>query len=136
MNACQLYMLHDSGHKGVCAVRYGVCLALQSMVQKSVYQYGPVGCHAYRSLHVLCHGVIIIYHFHAAAAQHVGRTHHYGITDAGGYIDGLLHCGSHSGFGHGDLQLVHHLTELVPVLSQVYHLGRGAQYPDAVGLEL
>ncbi len=136
MDSRQFYMLHDSGHKGMGSVAYGICLALRRMVQEAVYENGSVRCHAHCRLHIIHQALIMVHHFHAAPAQHIGGTHHHGITDSAGNLQGLFHRGRHTGFRHGNPQFIHHGPEQIPVLCQVNHFRRGAQNTHTVFLQI
>ncbi len=110
------------------AVTDGICLALSGMVQKPVNEDRPIRCHPHRRLHVIRKALVMVHHFHAPASQHIGGTHHHRITDPVGDLQGLLHCGGHTGLRHG--------PEQIPVLCQVND-GRGrTQDPHAVFLQV
>ena len=86
----------------------------------------PTAAATYCSEHVL-----VVDHFHAPAAQDIGRPDHERIADPGRHRQGLLQVAGHARLRHGDAQLAHHLTETVPVLGQVDGIRGGAQDFDA-----
>ena len=135
MDPCQLDMFHHGRDERMRAVADGIRLALQRMVQESVDQDRTVRRHAHGCLHVFCHAFIIIDHFHAASAQYVRRTHHHRISDSSGDRQRFVHRRRHAGFGHGDLQLFHHLPEQIPILRQINDGGRRSQNLDTVFLQ-
>ena len=49
-----------------------------------------------------------------------------------GDIQSFLYSSSHSGFRHGNFQLIHHSTEQITVLSQIDDCGSGSQDTDTV----
>ena len=105
------------------------------MVQETVDENGPVRRDAYSSLHVSGHAFFVIYDFHPSSAKHIGRAHHNRITDSFCNRKSLLHSGSHAGFRHGDLQLIHHGAELIAVFCQIYDSGGGAKDAHSVFLQ-
>ena len=136
VDAGQLDVFHDRGHKGVRAVADRVRLALHGIVQEAVDQDGTVGCDADGRRHVVRHLLVVVDDFHAASAQDVRGTDHDRITDLGRDLLGLFDGGRHAGLGHGDAQLVHHGAEVVAVLRQVDDGGGGAQDLHALLLQL
>ena len=136
VDAGQLDVLHDRRHICVGSVADGVRLALQCVVQEAVDEDRAVRGDAHRRVHVARHGIVVVDDFHAAAAEHVGRTDHDRITDAVRDLLRLFDGGGHAGFRHRDTELVHDHAELVAVLRQVDDLGGGAQDLHAVLLEL
>ncbi len=114
------------------SVADGIGFALGRMIQEPVDQDRTVGRYADSGRHIIRHAFIIIHDFHAASAENVGRTHHDGIADAVRDRDGILYGDGHAGFGHRDLQLLHHLTEQIPVFRQIDDSGRGAEDLHAV----
>ena len=68
VNAGQLNMLHDCRDIGVGAVADGVGLAFHGMVQETVDEDGAVRRYAHGGSHIALHALIVINHFHAAAA--------------------------------------------------------------------
>ena len=136
MHARQLYVLHHRRHKRMGAVADGIRLTFRGMIQKPVDQDGPVGSNAHRRFHVSGEICVVIHYLHASAAQHIGGTNHNGITYGMRNIQRLLHRGRHTGFRHGNLKLLHHGAEPVPVLRQIDNGRRRAQNLHAVFLQI
>ena len=80
MDARKFNMLHHGRDKGMRTIADGVRLTFQGMIQEPVYQNRSVRCHARCRIHILCHALVVINHFHASAAQHIRRTHHHRVT--------------------------------------------------------
>ena len=136
MHSSKFNMFHDCRHKGIAAVTDGVGFTFQSVVQETIDQDRTIWRHSDSGFHIFCHTLIVIDNFHASAAQYIGRADHNRISDSTGDGDGLFYSGGHTGFRHGNFQLVHHLPEQIPVLSQIDHGRRGTQYLYAVFLQL
>ena len=119
VNPRKLHMFHHRRHKSVNPVADGIRLTLCGMVQETVYENGPVRGHTHCRTHITGKAFIRVHYFHSTAAQYIGRAHHHGIANLMGNTQGLLHGGSHTRFGHGDFQFIHHGAELIPVLRQV-----------------
>ena len=119
MYAGQLNMLHYCRDKGVSAVTDGICLTFHGMIQETVDQDRTIRSYTDSSLHIAGHALIIVNHFHTAAAQYVGRTNHDRISDLSRDGQSFLYGRGHTGFRHGDLQLFHHGAEQIAVLGQV-----------------
>ena len=136
VDTCQLDMLHDSRHKGMFSVTDGIRLTLQGIVEETVNQDRAVRCHTNRCFHVIFHGFIIVDYFHTAASQYVGRTNHNGVANL--ICDGLsfLHGSCHAGFRHRNLKLIHHGTEMIPVLCKVNNCRGGTQDLHTVFLQV
>ena len=69
MYARVFYMFHHRRHKGLLAVGEGVHLAFNGVRKEPVYQHGVLGADLYRFPGVFHKHLLVIYHFHAAAAQ-------------------------------------------------------------------
>ena len=123
VNACKLNVLHYGRNKGMRSVADGICLTLCCMVEESVDQDRSVGCYANGCIHIAREVHVVIYDLHAAAAKYVGRTNHNGEANLMGNLQCLFHGRSHARLRHRDLQLIHHCTEQVSVLSEVNHGG-------------
>ena len=125
MNTGQFDMFHHRGNKSVFAVGDGIRFTFQRVVQEPVDEDGPVRRYADGCRHIVFHLLVVVDHFHTAAAQYKGRTHHNRIADAVGQFNSLLHRAGHARLRHGDAQLVHNLAELVTVFRQVDDFRRG-----------
>ena len=121
VDTCQLNMLHNCRNKSMGTIADSIRLAFQSMVQKPVNQNRAIRCYPYCRIHIFRHAYIVIHHFHAPASQNIGRAHHNRITDSSSNGNCFFHRGCHAGFRHRNPQLIHHFTELIPVLSQIYN---------------
>ena len=64
-------MLHNRRNEGMLAVCNRISLALESMIQESVYKNRSVGSNANGCCHVLLQSLIIIYDLHSASAKNV-----------------------------------------------------------------
>ena len=135
MYAGKLNMFHYGRNKCMGAVADSVCLTFQCMIQKTVNQNRPVRCDSYSGLHISGHAFCVIYDFHSSAAQYIGGTDHYRISDPFCNDKCFLDGGSHTGFRHGNTESVHHGTELITVFSQVNDRRRSAQDTDPVVLK-
>ena len=89
-------VLHNGRNKSVGAVRDGICLTFQRVLQEFVHEDGTFRCHINGCCHVVTEHIVIIYHFHSAAAQYIGRTNHHRIADAVCDFQCLIHIDSHS----------------------------------------
>ena len=127
MDACQLNVLHDRRHKGVGTVADGIRLTFHGVVQETVDEDGAVRGDAYGGLHISHHALVVVHHFHAPAAQHVGGAHHHRIADLSGNLQGFFHRGGHAGFRHGNRQFFHHFPEQIPIFRQIDDCRGGAQ---------
>jgi len=136
MDAGQLDVLHHRRDEGLAPVAQGVRLTLGGVDQELVDEDGSVGRDIHGRSHVLGQFFIVVDHLHAPPAQDEGRPDHEGIPDPMGHIHRLVEGAGHARLGHGDVQLLHHGPELVPVLCEVDRLGRGAQEPDPRALQL
>ena len=119
MHPCQLNMLHNCRDKGMGPVADGVGFAFRRMPKEPVDQDGPVRRYPCGCVHVPRHALRVIDYFHAPAAQYIGREHHYRVADFPCNLQSLLHGSCHPGFRHGDMELVHHCPEQIPVFRQI-----------------
>jgi len=126
MDAGQFDMLHHRRNKRVRAVGNGVGFGFNGVFQKFVDQDRPLRCDVNGGMNIAPEHLLVMNHFHAASAQHVRGTNHQRIADAGGDLKRLFQIARHSGLGHGDAELVHHLPETVAVFRQIDGFGRRA----------
>ncbi len=71
MNARLLDMLHHCGHKGLFAVGEGICLRLQSILEESVDENGPLWGDVHCRGNVPLQHLLVVYHLHPPSAQDV-----------------------------------------------------------------
>jgi transposase InsO family protein len=60
--------------------------------------------------------LLVVDDFHPASAEHVRRPNHDGVADTLRDREGIGERHGHSGLGHGNAHLVHHLPEAVAAL--------------------
>ena len=116
-------MLHNSRNEYVLAVADSVSLALESIVQESVYKDRSVGSYADSGIHINSKVFSIVNNFHSTSAKNVGRSNHYRVADLLCNRESVVNRNSHSRLWHGDTKLFHHASEQVSVLSKVDGLG-------------
>ena len=135
MDAGQFDMLHDAGDKAGLPVTDRIGFGLDSVVQEAVDEDRPVWGYADGAGHIDPHFIVVVDDLHAPAAQDVGGPHHYRVSDpcAGSQRSVDIRC--HIGFRHGDMELLHHFPELIPVLGQVDGLRGSSQNPCAGSLQ-
>ena len=135
MDSGLLHVLHDAGHVHVRAVRQPVHVHLDGVLQIRIHQHRAVARDPHRVGHVADQRLVVVDDLHGPPAQHIGRPEHQRIADIGG--DAL-------GFGQGPGDAVGRLAqadlskkglEPLPVLGQVYGVGRGAEDGDVGCLE-
>ena len=136
MNPRKLNMFHNRRHKGVRAIADSVRLTLKRMVEETVNQNRAVRRHADCRLHIRGKIHVIVHNLHTASAQYIGRTHHHRITNLMGNLQSLFHSNCHTGFRHGDFQLIHHSAEQVSIFRQIYHRRRRAKNLHTVFLQI
>ena len=132
----QLNMLHYCRNKGIGAVADGIGLTFHGMIQETVDQDRTIRSYTDSGLHIADHAFVIVNHFHTAAAQDIGRTNHNRISDLSRDGQSFFYGRGHTGLGHGDLQLLHHGTEQIAVLSQINNRGGCSQNTDTVFLQI
>ena len=67
MYSCQLNMLHNRRHKGMCPIADGIRFTFHGMIQETVDEDRAVGSNADCGLHIARHAFIIVNHFHTAS---------------------------------------------------------------------
>ena len=118
------------------AVGDGVRFAFRRVLKELVDQNRPFRRHIFRFFNIFHKHVFVADDFHAAAAQHEGRTDHQRISDLMRDGAGLLQVARHAGTRHRDAKLLHHLAEQVAVFRHVDRRRRRAENVHAVLLQL
>ena len=136
MYTSKLDVLHNSRNEAVLSVGNSVSLALSRMMQEAVDKDWSVGSYANCRGHINLHHLVVVYDLHSAAAQYIGRTNHYRITDTVCDLESFLNIDCHSGFRHGNAKLLHHSAEVISVLREVDGFGACAQNIHTVLLEV
>ena len=127
MDAGQLDVLHDRRDEGVRAVGNGVGLGFDGVFQELVDQDGALRGDIHGRGHIAPEHLLVVNHFHAPAAQDIGRPDHQGIADPPGHLQGLVQGCWPCPIPAGDAELSHHLPEAVPVFGQVDGIRGGAR---------
>ncbi len=80
--------------------------------------------------------LLVVDHLHPPAAEDVGRSDHQRVADSGRHLQGFIEVARHPRLGHGDLHLLHHHPEPVPVLGEVDGVDRRPYDPSPRLLQL
>ena len=121
-----LDMLHDPCNYTFFAVRYRVHVDLDGVFEEFVYKDRPFG-RCLSGLHHKRFEVIFgIDDLHGPSPEHIGRANYDRVTDDIGHFPCLLKGDGNAVFGLGQIQSFEQRLELVPVFSQIYALGGGA----------
>ena len=83
-------MLQNAADVDLFAVAQGVDVGLDCTLQEAVQVHRVVGANARSLGHVIAQMLGIVGDHHAAAAQHVARTHQQRVADVRGHGLGLL----------------------------------------------
>ena len=135
MNAGLLDMLQNAADVDLFAVAQGVDVGLDRTLQEAVKVHRVVGADARSLGHVITQMLGIVSDHHAAAAQHVARTHQQRVADVRGHGLGLLKRGGLARRRVHDAQLIEQSGEALAVLGKVDGIGLGAHNVHAALLE-
>ena len=135
MNTGLLDMLQNAADVDLFAVAQGVDVGLDCTLQEAVQVHRVVGANARSLGHVIAQMLGIVGDHHAAAAQHVARTHQQRVADVRGHGLGLLKRGSLARRRVHDAQLIEQSGEALAVLGKVDGIGLGAHNVHAALLE-
>ena len=128
-------MLQNAADVDLFAVAQGVDVGLDRTLQEAVQIHRVVGANARSLGHVIAQMLGIVGDHHAAAAQHVARTHQQRVADVRGHGLGLLKRGGLARRRVHDTQLVEQSGEALAVLGKVDGIGLGAHDVHAALLE-
>ena len=135
VHARLLHVLHDPAHHHPLAVRDGVHVDLEGVLEELVHQDGMLRAHPHRFLHVVLEIRLVVHDLHGAPAQHVGRPHQHRVADGVRDPRGLLE-GARGGAGRlREPEPVEEIREAAAVLGAVDGVGRRAQDRHARALE-
>ena len=130
-----LDMLQNAANVDLFAIAQGVDIGLDRTLQEAVQIHRVVGANARSLGHVIAQMLGIVGDHHAAAAQHVARTHQQRVADVRGNGLGLLKRGGLARRRVHDAQLVKQSSEALAVLGKVDGIGLGAHDVHAALLE-
>ena len=128
-------MFQDAADVYLFAIAQGVDIGLNRTLQEAVQIHRVVGANARGLGHVIAQMLGIVGDHHAAAAQHVARTHQQRVADVRGHGLGLLKRGGLARRRVHDAQLVEQSGEALAVLGKVDGIGLGAHNVHAALLE-
>ena len=120
-------MLHHARDDHVLAVRDRIHVDLHGVFQKPVDEHGPLGGGADGVTHISREFFRIVHERHGAPAEHVARTHENGIADGARDLERILGVRGRARWRLGEMELLEHVAEAVPILGQIDALGRGSQ---------
>ena len=135
MDTGLLDMLQNAADVDLFAIAQGVDIGLDRALQEAVQIHRVVGANARSLGHVIAQMLGIVGDHHAAAAQHVARTHQQRVADVRGHGLGLLKRGGLARRRIHDAQLVEQGGKALAVLGKVDGIGLGAHDVDATLLE-
>src|SRR5699024_6809083 len=127
VNAGPFDVFHDTRYQDILSVADGVHLDLFSLQifihQNRMFLGDPVN-DADKLIHIL----IADGNLHPLAAQHIGRTHQYGITQIVGRLFRLFSSEDCVSLGPWNLTFFQDFIEEFPILCSVHVFRRGSQY--------
>ena len=135
VNTGLLDMLQDTADVDRFAVTQGVDVGLDRTLQEAIQVHRVVGTNARSLGHVIAQMLGIVGDHHAAAAQHIARTHQQRVADVRGHGLGLLKRGGLARRRVHDAQLVEQSGEALAVLGKVDGIGLGAHNVHTALLE-
>ena len=135
VNTGLLDMLQDTADVDRFAVAQSVDVGLDRTLQEAVQVHRVVGANARSLGHVIAQMLGVVGDHHAAAAQHVARTHQQRVADVRGHGLGLLKRGGLARRRVHDAQLVEQSGEALAILGKVDGIGLGAHNVHAALLE-
>ena len=135
MNTGLLDMLQNAADVDLFAIAQGVDIGLDRALQEAVQIHRVVGANARSLGHVIAQMLGIVGDHHAAAAQHVARTHQQRVANMRGHGLGLLKRGCLARRRIHNAQLVEQGGKALAVLGKVDGIGLGAHDVHAALLE-
>ena len=135
MNTGLLDMLQNAADVDLFAIAQGVDIGLDRTLQEAIEVHRVVGANARGLGHVIAQMLGIVGDHHAAAAQHVARTHQQWVADVRGHGLGLLKRGGLARRRVHDTQLVEQSGEALAVLGKIDGVGLGTHDVHAALLE-
>ena len=135
MNTGLLDMLQNAADVDLFAIAQGVDIGLDRALQEAVQIHRVVRANARSLGHVIAQMLGIVGDHHAAAAQHVARTHQQRVANVCGNGLGLLKRGGLARRRIHDAQLVEQGGKALAVLGKVDGIGLGAHDVHAALLE-
>ena len=135
VNTGFLDMLQDTADVDRFAVAQSIDVGLDRTLQEAIQVHRVVGTNARSLGHVIAQMLGIVGDHHAAAAQHVARTHQQRVADVRGHGLGLLKRGGLARRRVHDAQLVEQSGETLAILGKVDGIGLGAHNVHTALLE-
>ena len=135
VNTSLLDMLQNTADVHLFAVAQGVDIRLDRSLQEAVQVHRVVGADACSLGHVIAQMLGIVGDHHAAAAQHVARTHQQRVADVRGHSLGLLKRGGLTRRRVHDAQFVEQGGKALAVLGKIDGVGLCAHNVYAALLE-
>ena len=135
MNTGLLDMLQNAADVDLFAIAQGVDIGLDRALQEAIEVHRVVGANARSLGHVIAQMLGIVGDHHAAAAQHVARTHQQRVANMRGHGLGLLKRGCLARRRIHNAQLVEQGGKALAVLGKVDGIGLGAHDVYAAFLE-
>ena len=131
VDTCALDVFHDARDEDVLAVAYCVDLELDAH-EVFVDEDGVLDVVREDYRHVLLDIVVGEGDDHILTAEHVGRTHEHGITDAVSDLESLLGRHDRVALGALDVMQLEELVKALAILRRVDRVGACAEDVDAV----
>ncbi len=120
-----LDVLHDAADDdGAGGIHHGVDVELEGVFQEPIDQHRAVVRHVDGAAHVAVERLRVVHDGHAAAAEHVGRTHDDGIPDALGHLPRLVARHGRATFGLRNPEVPEQAREALAILGQVDRVRR------------
>ena len=135
VNTGLLDMLQNAADVDLFAIAQGVDIGLDRTLQEAVQVHRVVGANARGLGHVIAQVLGIVGDHHAAAAQHVARTHQQRVANMRGHGLGLLKRGGLARRRVHDAQLVEQGGKTLAILGKIDGVGLGAHDVHAALLE-
>ena len=126
MHACLLDVLHDAANQHPLAVADRVHVHFDRVVQEAVQQHRRVVGDRDGGLEVALEVDLVVDDLHCAAAQHIRRTHHQRIAEAGRFLDRLLQRSDGGVSRLLQVQAIDRLLEALAVFGAVNRVRAGA----------
>ena len=127
VDPCLLNMFHDPSDDRIPAIRYGIHIDFNGMLQEPVDQYRLTWGDLDGALHVIFQIGLVIHDFHGTPTQDKRGPHHHGISDLLGHLYGLLFVGGNPVVWLTQIQLFEETLEAFPVFGSVYTVRTRAQ---------
>ncbi len=135
VDAGVLDVLHDAADDAAGAVRDGIDVGLEGVLEEAVDEHRVLGRYPRRPGEVAPEGRVVVADLHRAAAEDVRRAHQDRVAYPGGHRDRLVDRERHARRRLGHAELAADGLEAPAVFREVDGLGRGAEDPDALALE-